>query len=131
MRLRFEERELELLRGSEQLRGARLAQNGRPDGLRTALTLAKAGNKLRRASAGALISLDENELDLLLEAVRLAVDEVPWATNPAAEADPARRDSVFAAFPELVEKGLWRGFAVTRDLQAVAERLRLALHPHS
>jgi hypothetical protein len=128
LRLRFDERELGLLRGSERLRGTQLARNGRPDALRTALTLAKAGHKLGRAAPGAVVSLDEQELGLLLVAVRQAIDEVHWAASPAAEAEAARRDSALAAFPELLEKGLWRSFALTRDLQAVAARLQQALH---
>jgi hypothetical protein len=43
LRLRFEQRELELLRHAEQLRGAVMAHTARPAELRSALTLAKAG----------------------------------------------------------------------------------------
>ena len=127
LRLRFDERELELLRGSEQLRGTQLARNGRPDALRTALSIARVGHKLRRANPGSTVSLDEGELSLLLEAARGAVEEVHFASSPTAEADAARRDAALEAFPELVEKGLWRSFALTRDLQSVAERLQAAL----
>lgn len=137
LRLRFEARELELLHGSEQVRGAALAAHGRApapgvggrETLRTALTLAKAGHKVGHAAPGASVSLDEGELRLLLDAVHFAGDEVHWVTNPASatEADPQRRDAVLQAFPELVERGLWRSFGLTRDLDALAQRLRVAL----
>jgi len=52
LRLRFEERELTLLKGAEQLRGVALAQNARPQVLRTALNLAKAGHKTGVAAPG-------------------------------------------------------------------------------
>jgi hypothetical protein len=131
LRLRFDERELEVLRGSEQLRGVRLAQNGRPDALRTALTIAKAGHKLKRAAPGSSVSLEEGELSLLLEAARFAVEEVQFACGQTAAQDGARRDAALEAFPELIEKGLWRSFALTRDLQAVAGRLHAALNAQS
>jgi hypothetical protein len=91
------------------------------------LSIARVGHKLRRASPGSTVSLDEGELTLLLEAARWAVEEVHFASTPTAEADAARRDAALEAFPELVEKGLWRSFALTRDLQSVAERLQTAL----
>jgi len=125
LRLRFEQRELDLLRGAERLRGAAMAHAGRPDELRTALSLAKAGSKVGRGVPGATITLDETELELLLDAVRFAVTEVPWAAR--SDADEQRRVALMTAFPELDEKGAWRAFGVSRELDALAERLATAL----
>lgn len=122
LRLRFSERELTLLRGAEQVRGAALATHGRPDGLRTALTLAKAGHKVAHATPDAPVVLEEGELLLLLEAVRFAIDEVHWAAGPEAVAG-MRQQATLDGFPELVQSGLWRSFSLTRDLQSLAERL--------
>lgn len=127
LKLRFEERELQLLRGAEQVRGVDLAYKPRPSVLRTALSLAKAGRKLGAAAPGALVTLEETELSLLLGAVRFANDEIHWAARPQAEQDPRRRDAVLAAFPELVEKGAWRSFGLTRELEALAHSLETAL----
>jgi len=128
LRLRFSDRELALLRGAEKVRGAALAAHSRPDLLRSALLLAKAGHKIGHAAPAAALVFDESELSLLLEAVRFANDEVHWATGPgAADADAARQQSIFQAFPELVERGLWRSFALTRDLEALRDRLHAAL----
>jgi hypothetical protein len=124
LRLRFEQRELELLRGAERLRGAAMARTPRPELLRTALNLAKAGQKVGRSTPGAPLVLDEGELRLLLEAVRFAAGEVPFAARPE---DAVRRDAVLAAFPELVEKGTWRSFGLGRELEMLAARLDAAL----
>jgi hypothetical protein len=124
LRLRFDERELELLRGAERLRGAAMARTPRPDLLRTALNLAKAGQKVGRSTPGASVVLDEGELRLLLEAVRVAAGEIPFAARPE---DEVRRGAVLAAFPELVDKGTWRSFGLGRELEALAARLDGAL----
>ena len=127
LRLRFDERELGLLRGAEQIRGASLAHTPRPDVLRTALNLAKAGHKLVQATPGASISLDESEVVLLLEAARFATDEVQWAARANDGPDTPRRDAVLTAYPELVDKGVWRSFGLARELEALAARLQTAL----
>jgi hypothetical protein len=135
LRLRFDERELALLRGSEQVRGYALAHTPRPDDLRTALHLAKAGHKLAAAAPGASVSLEEKELNLLLTALRYATDEVQrlaktpnGQTSRQREAEEARqRDVVGAAFPELTELGGWRTFGLTRELEALTMRLQTAL----
>ena len=127
MRLRFEERELTLLKGAEQLRGVSLARTARPQVLRTALNLAKAGHKLGLAVPGSSVSLDEGEVGLLLEAVRFGTDEVRWATRAQEDHDPRRREAVMAAFPELVDRGVWRSFGLTRELETLATRLQTAL----
>ena len=128
MRVRFDERELILLRGAEHVRGVDLARNARPTALRDALSLAKAGHKLRAAAAGASLTFEETELRLLMEASRFASEEVHWA---AAQRDPdarsPRRDAVLAAFPELAERGVWRSFGLTRELDEVGKRLQQAL----
>jgi hypothetical protein len=41
--------------------------------------------------------------------------------------DTARQNAVLTAFPELVEKGVWRSFGLHRELEAIAARLRAAL----
>lgn len=125
LRLRFEERELELLRAAEKVRGAVLARDGRPAELRGALRLAKVGQKVTRAAPGAIVVLDENELALLLEAVRDAIPRVQAAVRPSAE--DVERNAVMGAFPELVEKGSWRAFGLTRELEALIARLEAAL----
>ena len=134
LRLRFDERELELLRGSERVRGAALATRTRPDVLRVALTLAKAGRKVASARVGSLVSLDEAEVGLLVEALRFASEEVQWATrqqnaasNGTSNDSRPRFDAVMAAFLELPEKGWWRSFGLVRELDALAIRLESAL----
>jgi hypothetical protein len=122
LRLRFDERELELLRAAEQVRGAAMAHTARPDELRQALSLAKAGQKLAHGAPGAIIVLDETELGLLLGAVRYAVPQVQAAARPSGD-----HAQVLAAFPELVEKGTWRAFGLVRDLETLANRLTAAL----
>lgn len=129
MRLRFDQRELELMRGAEQLRGATLARAPRPDLLRLALSLARAGHKLATAAPGASLSLEEGELGLLLEAVRLASQDVQQAARTQDGQAAERREAVLAAFPELAEKGLWRSFGLSRELDLVAARLETALKP--
>jgi hypothetical protein len=71
---------------------------------------------------------DEAELRLLVDAAQFAADEVHWAAGQrdADAADP-RRQAVLAAFPELVERGLWRSFALSRELVELSTRLAHAL----
>jgi hypothetical protein len=123
LRLRFDERELELLAGAERLRGAAIARAGGRDELRTALQLAKAGQKVGRSAAGATVSLDETELSVLIEALRFAAREVPQATRADLVGEAPRREAAFAAFPELADKGAWRSFGLARELEVVAARL--------
>jgi hypothetical protein len=117
-----------LLKGAEQVRGVALAHSARPDQLRIALNLAKAGHKLARAEARSSVSLEESEVQLLLESLRYANDEVHWAarTNED-EHDGHRREAVMQAFPELVERGAWRSFGLSRELEALVARLAGAL----
>jgi hypothetical protein len=127
LRLRFDQRELALLRAAEQVRGAALAHTPRPDDLRSGLSLARAGHKLASAAPGASISLEENEVNLLLAALRYTIAEVQRTSRaPAGQASP-QREAVVAAFPELVELGGWRSFGLTRELEALAARLQTAL----
>jgi hypothetical protein len=125
LRLRFEARELELLHGAEQLRGAAIARSSGREDLRTALQLAKAGQKVGRSVPGASVTLDEGELGLLVEAVRFAAREVQSAGR-VGDAEAARREAIFSAFPELIDN-TWRGFALARELEALAARLTAAL----
>jgi hypothetical protein len=127
LRLRFDARELVLLKGAEQLRIGAFAHTPRPDALRTALSLARAGHKIDGAAPGASVSLEEGELRLLMEAARFAGQEVQWATRTQSSEDAARQRAVLAAFPELVEKGIWRSFGLHRELEAIAARLQAAL----
>ena len=127
LRLRFDERELTLLKGAEHARGAALAHNPRSDMLRTALALSKAGQKLRHASPGASLTFEEPELLLLLEAVRFANDEIHWAAAQRDNGAGERKQAVLDAFPELVERGLWRSFGLTRELDELIQRLDVAL----
>jgi hypothetical protein len=128
LRVRFDERELILLRGAEHVRGVDLARNARPTALRDALSLAKAGHKLRAAAPGVSLTFEETELRLLMEASRFASEEVHWAAAQRdADARSPRRDAVFAAFPELVERGVWRSFGLTRELDELSGRLQRAL----
>jgi hypothetical protein len=81
--MRFESGELALLRSAEQLRGSQLAHGpARPDALRAALALAKAGRKLTSAGPGASVSLDESEVRLLREAVEAAAPFKLFAIDP-------------------------------------------------
>jgi hypothetical protein len=128
LRLRFDDRELKLLKGAEQLRGFALAQQPRPEVLRTALNLAKAGHKLSSAAPSASVVLDETEVGLLLDALRFALPEVQWATRAPENERLPRRDAVFSAFPELIDRGGWRSFGLTRELEALASRLQGALN---
>jgi hypothetical protein len=116
LRLRFDERELGLLRSAEQLRGAELAHTPRPGVLRTALSLAKAGQKLRSATPGISVTLEEGELVLLIEALRHAATEIRNGNEAA-----------ISAFPELVQKGTWRAFGLAREIEAITHRLETAL----
>jgi hypothetical protein len=125
LRLRFDARELELLRGAEQLRGAAIARSSGREELRTALQLAKAGQKVGHSVPGATVSLDEGELALLVEALRFSAREVQ-AAGRFDGTEAARRAAILAAFPELRESS-WRSFAVARELEAVAARLTAAL----
>jgi hypothetical protein len=134
LRLRFDERELGLLRGAEQLRGASLAHRPRPDLLRDALSLSRAGAKLAHARQGTSITLDESEVKLLVDAIRFATAEIHWVSDQAARqagASDARHTAVLNGFPELAERGLWRSFAVCRDLDGLAARLQKALSASS
>ena len=56
LRLRFDARELVLLRAAEQVQGAALANMPRPDVLRTALNLARVGHKLGAAAPGVSVT---------------------------------------------------------------------------
>src|SRR5262249_53918356 len=114
------------LRGAERLRGGAMAHAARPAELRTALNLAKAGLKVGRGVPGAMVTLEESELGLLLDAVRFATTEVQWAVR--SDADEQRRSAVAAAFPELADKGSWRAFGLSRELDALAVRLAAALN---
>jgi len=127
LRLRFDQRELALLRAAEQVRGVALAHTPRPDDLRTALSLARAGHKLASAAPGAPISLEENEVNLLLAALRYTTEEVQRASRSQNEQQARQREAVAAAFPELVELGGWRSFGLTRELEALTARLQTAL----
>jgi len=127
LRLRFDQRELALLRAAEQVRGVALALTPRPDDLRTALSLARAGPKLAAAAPGASVSLEENEVNLLLGAVRFTTDEVQRATRDQNAHHSRQRDALTAALPELIELGGWRSFGLTRELEALAARLHAAL----
>jgi hypothetical protein len=125
--VRFDERELRLMRAAEQVRGAALARQAKPGELRAALALAKAGQKLRYAAAGPSLVFEEPELRMLLEAVRFAHDEVQWAGSQRDAAGDGRIQAILNAFPELVERGLWRSFGLTRELDELAQRLDAAL----
>jgi hypothetical protein len=129
LRLRFDARELQLLKGAEQLHGVSLAQTPRPDVLRSALNLAKAGHKLGNSAPGASVSLEESELGLLVDALKFASKEVQLASRTQDGQPSPRRDGVLQAFPELVEKGLWRSFGLVREIDALAHRLQAALNP--
>jgi hypothetical protein len=128
LRLRFDDRELRLLRGAEQVRGAALAHMPRSDQLRSALNLAKVGHKLGHTEAGASVSLEEAEVGLLLEALRYATEEVKWTAHAGDSQEARRRDAVLAAFPELVERGGWRSFGLARELESLFARLHTALN---
>ena len=127
MRLRFDERELQLMRAAEQVRGAALARQARPDELRDALALARAGQKLRSAAAGPSLVFEEPEIRMLLGAVRFAHDEVQRAASARDGPTDGPTLAVLNGFPELVERGLWRGYALTRELDELAQRLEAAL----
>jgi hypothetical protein len=123
--LRFEDRELTLLRGAERLYGTGLTRDARPEQLRQALNLSRAGQKLGHASAGASISFEESEVGLLVSALRYAHDEIGWASR-SNDPDQARREAVLVAYPELADQG-WRSFALNREIDALATRLQGAL----
>jgi hypothetical protein len=131
LRLRFDQRELELLSSAEQLRGTSLAHTTRPDVLRTALNLAKAGHKVRAAAPGHSVTFDETELALLVEALRFAGREVPIAARAQDGEHASRQQAILSAFPELIQKGTWRSFGLVRELEALAARLRSALESES
>jgi hypothetical protein len=134
LRLRFDDRDLNLLRGAEHVRGAALAHHPRPDELRDALSLSRSGSKLAHASPGASVNLEENEVKLLVQAIRFATSEVHWLSDQANQARAAnqaeRQASVLTSFPELTERGLWRSFGLCRDLERLADRLQHALSSH-
>lgn len=127
LRVRFDQRELVLLRAAEQVRGGALAHTPRPDDLRTGLRLARAGHKLAASAPGASVTLDENEVNLLLGALRYATDEVQKASRTRGGQAPRQHEAIADAFPELVEQGGWRTFGLTRELEALAARLQTAL----
>jgi hypothetical protein len=128
LRVRFSERELVLLRGAEHVRGADLAQHARPNDLRGALALAKSGHKLRAAGPGTSLTFEEHELRLLVDALHFAATEIRWAASQRDESTAdARRAAVLGGFPELTERGLWRSFALTREITELATRLEQAL----
>jgi hypothetical protein len=130
LRLRFDDRELGLLRGAEQVRGASLAHHARPDLLRDALSLSRAGAKLAHARPGTATTLDESEVKLLVDAIRFATGEIHWVSDQAARqpgTSGERQTAVLNSFPELAERGLWRSYAVCRDLDGLAARLQKAL----
>lgn len=130
LRFRFDDDELALLAAAESLRGTALAKAGRPDSLRDALALAKAGRKVARATAGSMVSLDEAELRLVSAAIDYAAGEVRWLGDAGEASDRAsveRRDAVGKTFPHLVQQGAWRGFGLRRALEALSERLTAAL----
>jgi hypothetical protein len=127
LRLRFDQRELALLRAAEQVRGVALSLTPRPDDLRTALSLARAGHKLAAAAPGASVSLEENEVNLLLAALRHTTDEIQRASRSQNDLHPRQREAVAAAFPELTELGGWRSFGLSRELEALTARLQTAL----
>jgi hypothetical protein len=132
LRLRFDGRDLSLLRGAEQVRGAALAHHARPEELRDALTLSRAGSKLAHASPGASVNLEESEVKLLVAAIHFATSEVHWVSDQANQARPSgeRQASVLTSFPELTERGLWRSYGLCRDLENLAARLQHALSGH-
>jgi hypothetical protein len=127
LRLRFDQRELALLLAAEQVRGAALAHTPRPDDLRTALSLARAGHKLAAATPGASVTLEENEVNLLLAALRYTTDELQRASRSHTSQDERQGQALAAAFPELAELGAWRTFGLTRALEALTTRLKTAL----
>jgi hypothetical protein len=127
LRLRFDERELILLRGSEQLRGLALARAAKPADLRAALNLARTGQKLGRVGPGSPVVLDEPEVGLLLDALGFARTELQWAMRGASAEDPARRGDVLTSFPELGEKDAWRSFGIAREMESLQTRLQTAL----
>lgn len=127
LRLRFDARDLVLLKAAEQVQGATLANRPRPDVLRTALNLARAGHKLGAAVPGQSVSLDEGEVRLLLTALQFATDEVQWAFKSQADQDPRRRAAVMNAFTELADRGAWRSFGLARELEGLTARLQTAI----
>ena len=131
LRLRFDEDELKLLRASERLWGAALARRARPDALREAMALARAGHKVGQAGPDTTATLAESDVQLLAQAVRYAAEEVRWLGEHADQlADRKaieRQGYLGVAFPELVERGGWRGFGLRRGLESLSERLSSAL----
>jgi hypothetical protein len=126
LRIRFDERELTLLKGAEHARGASLAHNPRPDMLRTALALSKAGQKLRHASPGASLTFEGPERQLLLEAVRLANGEIHWAIAQR-DSGAVDRKQTSGRLPGLVERGvaqLWPDARAGRLIQRLDVALR-------
>ena len=126
LRMRFDARQLELLRCAETLRGAAYAQTTGPAMLRTALNLARAGRKLAGTVAGGSVNLEEAELKLLVDALRFSSREIQAASRAPASAR-VQAEAVLAAFPELEQQGLWRSFGVVRELDALAVHLETAL----
>ena len=104
-----------------------LALTPRPDRFATALSLAGLGTSWPWPAPGASVSLDENEVKLLLAALRHTMDEVQRAARAENDQHSRQREAVAAAFPELVELGGWRSFGLTRELEVLAARLQTAL----
>lgn len=126
MRLRFDDRELNLLRGAESVRGAGLAHAGKPAELRAALNLAKLGRKLTGAIPGAIVSLEEGELTLVIEALDFTFAELHEVARLGENDYSPRHEAIQQAFPEL-RGGAWRTFGITRELETLRGRLRQAL----
>ena len=130
LRFRFDREEIDLLRGAELVHGAHLAHRARPDALRAAMTLARAGHKLAQAIPGVSVSLADGETHALLEALRFAAGEVRWLSEPPADAESRaaseRRQVIERAFPVLAASR-WRSFGLSRSLDSLARRLELAL----
>ena len=131
LRLRFDADELKLLRASERLFGAELARHARPEALRTAIALARAGQRVARAGPNTPVSLAEGELKLLAEAVDFAGGEVRWLGEHADDIPDRnaseRQARLGVAFPELFERGGWRSFGLRQGLESLAKRLAAAL----
>ena len=129
MRFRFDDAEMGLLRAAERVHGAALARAGRPDTLRAALALAKAGRKVAAAAAGEAVVLTGGETALLTEALARAATDVQWVGEqgegaPSILAEADRRAAVLEAFPARAQHGTWRAFGLRRDLEALLARLR-------
>ena len=90
-----------------------------------AVATAKAGDMLLRRQS---LHMDQLGFGLILMviALRYARDEIGWLSRSAGDPDRVRRDAVLVAYPELAVQG-WRGFALNREIDALATRLQGAL----